>query len=40
MKPPDPARALMVDVVREGRDTWVRIKSADRNSFLLKPRLQ
>jgi S1-C subfamily serine protease len=27
-------------VVREGRDTWLRIKTADRNSFLLKPRLQ
>lgn len=27
-------------IVREGRDTWVRIKSADRNSFLLKPQLQ
>ncbi|MBN9362893.1 MULTISPECIES: S1C family serine protease [unclassified Devosia] len=27
-------------VVRDGRDTWVRIKSADRNSFLRKPHLQ
>jgi S1-C subfamily serine protease len=27
-------------VVREGRESWVRIKSADRNSFLLKPQLQ
>lgn len=27
-------------VVRDGRDTWVRIKSADRNSFLRKPQLQ
>jgi S1-C subfamily serine protease len=27
-------------IVRDGRDTWVRIKSADRNSFLTKPRLQ
>lgn len=27
-------------IVRDGRDTWLRIKSADRNSFLTKPRLQ
>jgi len=27
-------------VVREGRDTWLRVKSADRNSFLKKPQLQ
>jgi S1-C subfamily serine protease len=27
-------------IVRDGRDTWVRIKSADRNSFLRKPQLQ
>ncbi|MDR3470188.1 MAG: S1C family serine protease [Devosia sp.] len=27
-------------IVREGRETWVRIKSADRNSFLRKPELQ
>ena len=27
-------------IVREGRDRWVRIKSADRNSFLIKPKLQ
>jgi len=27
-------------VVRDGRDTWVRIRSADRNSFLKKPHLQ
>ena len=27
-------------VVRDGRDTWVRIRSADRNSFLKKPYLQ
>jgi S1-C subfamily serine protease len=27
-------------IVRDGRDTWVRIKSADRNSFLRKPSLQ
>jgi S1-C subfamily serine protease len=27
-------------VVRDGRDTWLRVKSADRNSFLKKPQLQ
>jgi len=26
--------------VRDGRDTWLRIKSADRNTFLRKPQLQ
>jgi S1-C subfamily serine protease len=27
-------------IVRDGRDAWLRIKSADRNSFLIKPQLQ
>ncbi|MEP7241959.1 MAG: PDZ domain-containing protein, partial [Devosia sp.] len=27
-------------IVRDGRDTWLRVKSADRNSFLVKPQLQ
>lgn len=27
-------------VVRDGRETWLRVKSADRNSFLKKPLLQ
>jgi S1-C subfamily serine protease len=27
-------------IVRDGRDSWLRIKSADRNSFLRKPALQ
>ena len=27
-------------IVRDGRDSWLRIKSADRNSFLVKPRVQ
>jgi S1-C subfamily serine protease len=27
-------------ILREGRDTWLRIKSDDRNSFLKKPQLQ
>ena len=31
---------LPLRIVRDGRDTWLRIKSADRNSFLRKPQLQ
>lgn len=31
---------LPLRIVRDGRETWLRIKSADRNSFLLKPQLQ
>jgi S1-C subfamily serine protease len=27
-------------IVRDGRDTWVRLRSADRNSLLKKPQLQ
>jgi hypothetical protein len=27
-------------VLRNGRDAWLRVKSADRNSFLKKPLLQ
>jgi S1-C subfamily serine protease len=27
-------------ILRDGRDTWLRVKSADRNSFLRKPHLQ
>ena len=27
-------------VVRGGRETWLRVKSADRNAFLKKPQLQ
>jgi len=27
-------------VVRDGRETWLRVKSADRASFLKKPHLQ
>lgn len=27
-------------IVRDGRDTWLRVKSADRNSFLKRPQLQ
>jgi S1-C subfamily serine protease len=29
-----------IRVVRDGRDTWLRVKSSDRNSFLRKPHLQ
>jgi S1-C subfamily serine protease len=31
---------LPMRVVRGGRETWLRVKSADRNSFLRKPQLQ
>jgi len=31
---------LPMRVVRDGRDTWLRVTSADRNSFLRKPQLQ
>jgi S1-C subfamily serine protease len=27
-------------IVRDGRESWLRVKSADRNAFLLKPQLQ
>jgi S1-C subfamily serine protease len=35
-----PGTELPVRIVRGGRETWLRIKSADRNSFLKKPLLQ
>lgn len=31
---------LPMRIVRDGRESWVRVKSADRNSFLKKPSLQ
>ena len=31
---------IPIEVVREGRTVWVRVKSADRASFLKRPRLQ
>ncbi|HEV7256127.1 MAG TPA: S1C family serine protease [Mesorhizobium sp.] len=31
---------LPLRVVRQGRETWLRIKSADRNSYLKRPQLQ
>jgi hypothetical protein len=27
-------------IVRDGRESWLRVKSADRNSFLKRPQLQ
>jgi hypothetical protein len=27
-------------IVRDGRETWLRVKTADRNAFLKKPQLQ
>jgi S1-C subfamily serine protease len=27
-------------IVRDGRETWLRVKTADRDSFLKKPQLQ
>ena len=32
--------AVPMRIVRDGREKWVRITSADRNSFLVKPNLQ
>lgn len=34
-----PGTELPIRVVRGGRETWLRIKSADRNSYLKKPRV-
>ncbi len=31
---------LPMRIVRDGRESWLRIKSADRNSFLRRPLLQ
>ncbi len=31
---------LPIRIVRDGRESWLRVKSADRNSFLRKPHLQ
>jgi S1-C subfamily serine protease len=31
---------LPLRIVRDGRESWLRVKSADRNSFLRKPHLQ
>jgi S1-C subfamily serine protease len=32
--------ALPMRILRDGRETWLRVKSADRNSFLRKPQMQ
>jgi S1-C subfamily serine protease len=32
--------AVPMRIVRDGREKWVRVASADRNSFLVKPHLQ
>jgi S1-C subfamily serine protease len=31
---------IPIEVIRDGRTMWLRIKSADRDSYLKKPRLQ
>jgi S1-C subfamily serine protease len=31
---------IPIEVVRDSRTVWVRVKSADRRSFLKRPRLQ
>lgn len=31
---------IPIRVVRDGRDTWLRVKSSDRNSYLRKPHIQ
>ncbi|MBK8085581.1 MAG: serine protease [Devosia sp.] len=31
---------LPIRIVRDGRESWLRVKSADRNSYLKKPQLQ
>ncbi|RUU83778.1 signal protein PDZ, partial [Mesorhizobium sp. M7A.T.Ca.TU.009.01.1.2] len=31
---------ITMRVLRDGRETWLRVKSADRGSFLKKPQLQ
>jgi S1-C subfamily serine protease len=35
-----PGAEIPIRVVRDGREAWLRVKSADRGSFLRKPRLQ
>ena len=32
--------ARFIHILRDGRENWVRIKTADRDAFLLKPQLQ
>jgi S1-C subfamily serine protease len=35
-----PGAEIPMRVLRDGREAWLRIKSADRNDFLVKPQLQ
>ncbi|WP_430253062.1 S1C family serine protease [Neorhizobium sp. DAR64872/K0K18] len=35
-----PGAEIPMRVLRDGREAWLRVKSADRNDFLLKPQLQ
>lgn len=35
-----PGSEIPMRVLRDGRETWLRVKSADRNDFLRKPQLQ
>jgi S1-C subfamily serine protease len=36
----DAGAEIPMRIVRDGRESWLRVKSADRNSFLRKPQLQ
>lgn len=36
----DAGAEVPMRIVRDGRDSWLRVKSADRNDFLKRPRLQ
>jgi S1-C subfamily serine protease len=36
----DAGAEVPMRIVRDGRDSWLRVKSADRNDFLRRPRLQ
>ena len=41
MQPQTPAGAeIPMRVLRDGRDAWLRVKTADRQSFLKKPMMQ
>jgi len=31
---------ILIRVLRDGREAWLRVKSADRASFLKKPQMQ
>ncbi len=35
-----PGAEVPIRIVRDGRESWLRIKSANRDSFLKKPMLQ